>query len=228
MKYGFYSDTELTSDKQYPFRCPTWNPMPNGKKNAVILGCSHTWGIGLETHETWAHLVSQHNTRRIRYWNLGQPGASADTVVRILYSTEKVLFPSIIIVMWPDISRREVHDTEIRKVRGSDVTQRYENHTTDQKNFLKNVFLLEKFAEKNQCKTFHCFADKYNDFRTKKGAPLLLEDYTLRNCWPYWDKFTARDLHAEPSRARDGMHFGTKHHERFAELFLEAFATKLV
>ena len=25
-------------------------------------------------------------------------------------------------------------------------------------NFLKNVFFVEKFAEKNNCKTFHCFA----------------------------------------------------------------------
>ena len=43
MKYGFYSDNELTTFKQYPFRCPSWDPMPDGKKNVVILGCSHTW-----------------------------------------------------------------------------------------------------------------------------------------------------------------------------------------
>lgn len=228
MKYGFYSDDELKTFEEWPFRCPSWDPMPDGKKNAVILGCSHTWGVGLEPQETWAHHVSQHNTKRIRYWNLGQPGAAADSVIRILYSSEKVLYPSIIIVMWPDISRRERLDTYAQNVSGTHETQRYENNNTDQNNFFKNVFLLEKFAEKNRCKTFHCFADNYVDFRTEKDAPALLEDYTLRNCWPYWDKFTARDIHAEPSKARDSLHFGIEHHERFAELFLQRFGNKLV
>ena len=130
--------------------------------------------------------------------------------------------------MWPEISRRERLEKYTRNLLGTHETLRFENQETDQNNFLKNVFLLEKFAEKNQCKTFHCFSDTYIDFRSEKDAPALLEDYTLRNCWPHWDKFTARDLHAKPSKAKDGIHFGTEHHERFAKLFLEKFANKLV
>ena len=107
MKYGYYSDNDLKTFEQYPFRCPSWDPMPDGKKNVVILGCSHTWGVGLEPDETWAHLVSQQNKSRLRYFNLGQPGASPETVVRILYSCEKPINPKIIIVMWPEASRRE-------------------------------------------------------------------------------------------------------------------------
>ena len=38
---------------------------------------------------------------------------------------------------------------------------------------------------------------------------------------------TARDLHTEPSLASDGVHYGIEHHKRFAELFLEKFASKL-
>ena len=227
MKYGFYSDNELTTFKEYPFRCPSWDPMPDGKKNVVILGCSHTWGVGLEPDETWAHHVSQHNTDRIRYWNLGQPGASPDTVVRILYSCEKVLHPDIIIVMWPEISRRERLETYTQNIMGTHETLRYENDKTDRNNFLKNVFLLEKFAEKNQCKTMHCFSDTYIDFRSDQDRPWLLEDYTLRNCWPHWDKFKDRYRYLEPSRARDGIHYGVEHHERFAKLFLERFGSKL-
>ena len=227
MKYGFYSDNELTTFKEYPFRCPSWDPMPDGKKNAVILGCSHTWGVGLEPHETWAHHVSQHNTDRIRYWNLGQPGASPESVVRMLYSCEKVLHPNIIIVMWPDCSRRERLDTYAKNILGTHETLRHENLKTDMNTFLKSVFFLEKFAEKNSCVTLHCFSDLYIDFRSKDNSPPVLEDYTLRNCWPHWDKFTARDLHTKHSLARDGLHFGVEHHERFAELFLTRFGSRL-
>ena len=55
----------------------------------------------------------------------------------------------------------------------------------------------------------------------------VLQEYTIKNCWPYWDKFTARDLHSEPSFAKDGEHYGVEHHERFARLFLERFGVKL-
>lgn len=225
MKYGLYSDNDLKTFKQWPFRCPSWDPMPDGKKNVVILGCSHTWGVGLEPDETWAHHVSQHNTDRLRYWNLGQPGAGPDTVVRILYSCEKVINPNMIIVMWPEMSRRERLEDFANNLHGTDEKLRFENHKTDLNNFLKNVFFLEKYAEKNQCKTFHCFAqDSYHEHI--KGLNVL-EEYTIKNCWPYWDKFEQRVPYNEPSLASDGEHYGVEHHERFAEIFLQRFGTKL-
>ena len=46
MKYGHYSDNDLKTFADWPFRCPSWDPLPDGKKNVVILGCSHTWGGG--------------------------------------------------------------------------------------------------------------------------------------------------------------------------------------
>ncbi len=227
MKYGFYSDNDLKTFESYPFRCPSWNPFPEGKKNAVILGCSFTWGVGLEEHETWAHKVSQHNTKQIRYWNIAQPGAGADTITRMLYSCEKVLFPKFIIIMWPAIHRRERLDTYPQNLLGKHETLRYENYHTDMNNFLKNVFLVEKFAEKNQCKTMHCFAEEFVEFRTPGNEPAVLQDYTLRNCWPRWDKFTSREVYTEPSLASDGEHYGVEHHDIFAELFLERFGAKL-
>ena len=102
---------------------------------------------------------------------------------------------------------------------------KHENEHTDKNNFLKNVFFVEKFAEKNQCKTFHCFAqDSYHEHI--KGLNVL-EDYTIKNCWPYWDKFEQRQQYKEPSLATDGEHYGVEHHERFASLFLDKFSKKL-
>ena len=100
-----------------------------------------------------------------------------------------------------------------------------EDDVTDKNNFLKNVFFVEKFAEKNMCKTFHCFAqDSYHEHL--KGLNVL-EDYTISNCWPYWDKFQQRVQYKDPNLAKDGQHYGVDHHERFAQLFLEKFSQKL-
>jgi len=207
------------------YRCPSWDPVPDGKKNVVVLGCSHTYGVGLKDNEHWVHFLSQHNTERLRYWNLGQPGASADKIVRILYGTEKLLYPAIVIVCWPLWSRRERLDTYTESLTSGNELLKTETEHSDKQNFLKNVFLLEKFAEKNKCKTFHCFAhDSYQEHT--KGLNVLKE-YTIMNCWPHWDKWEQRQLYNGPSLASDGEHFGVEHHERFAKLFLDYFGRKL-
>ena len=238
MKYGFYSDSELPESvgmdespqtdyktNSHGYRCPEWTTIPDGKKNVVVLGCSHTCGQGNADDEHWVHHVSQHNTKRLRYWNLGQPGASADKVVRILYGCEKVIYPSIIIVCWPAWSRREQLGKYAESMMSHDEDLKNETNDTDRNNFLKNVFFVEKFAEKNQCKTFHCFAQE--SYQEHIDVPNVLEDYTVKNCWPYWDKFEQRVPYKKPSLAMDGMHYGAEHHERFAELFLQRFGAKL-
>jgi hypothetical protein len=238
MKFGFYADNELPESvginkspltdyktNSHGYRCPEWTPMPDGKKNVVVLGCSHTFGQGNADDEHWVHHVSQHNTTRLRYWNLGQPGASADKIVRILYGCEQLIDPRIVIVCWPAWSRRERLEDYTKNLIGSDEELKFENDETDKNNFLKNVFFVEKYAERNKCKVFHCFAqDSYHEHIKDLN---VLQEYTIKNCWPYWDKFTARDLHSEPSLAKDGEHYGVEHHERFAQLFLEKFGVKL-
>ena len=233
MKFGYYTDNELPTGvrlKGYKvnsqgYRCPEWTPMPDGKKNVVVLGCSHTFGQGNADDEHWVHFLSQHNTNRLRYWNLGQPGASADKVVRILYGCEKVIYPSIVIVCWPFWSRRERLGVHAKDLVSYDSVLKDEDEHTDKNNFLKNVFLVEKFAEKNRCKTFHCFAqDSYHEHI--KGLNVL-KGYTLKNCWPWWDMFEQRVPYNDPSLAADGEHYGVEHHERFAKLFLDTFGNKL-
>jgi len=238
MKFGYYDDRGLPESSginkppltdyktnSHGYRCPEWEPMPDGKKNVVVLGCSHTFGQGNADNEHWVHHVSQHNTKRFRYWNLGQPGASADKIVRILYGCEKLIFPRIVIVCWPAWSRRERLGKYAESLTSNATQLSVENDATDKNNFLKNVFFVEKYAEKNNCKVFHCFAQ--NSYQEHIKGLSTLEDYTLQNCWPYWNKFTARDLLTVPSLASDGVHFGAEHHERFAKLFLEKFGNKL-
>jgi hypothetical protein len=224
MEFGYYRDDGLP-ESAHGWRCPSWNPMPDGKKNVAVLGCSHTWGVGLADDEHWVHFLSMHNTERLRYWNLGQPGASADKVVRILYGCQKIIDPRIIIVCWPFWGRRERLGSYAQSLTSNDGRLKTEDDDTDRNNFLKNVFFVEKYAEAHQCKTFHCFAqDNYAEHI--KGLNVL-EEYTIKNCWPYWDKFEQREQFNTPSLAADGEHYGVEHHKRFAELFLNYFVKKL-
>ena len=224
MKFGHYTDKGLP-ESEIGYRCPGWDPMPEGKKNVVVLGCSHTYGVGHDNDTHWVHFLSQHNTTRLRYWNLGQPGASGDKIVRILYGTEKLLFPKIVIVCWPLWSRRERLEQYPLSLTSDNEFLKAETKQTDKQNFLKNVFLVEKFAEKNSCNTFHCFADESYQEHLKEVN--VFKEYTIRNCWPYWDKFTQRVPYNEPSMASDGQHYGVEHHERFAKLCLDYFGRKL-
>lgn len=224
MKFGFYTDKGIP-ESNVGYRCPSWDPMPEGKKNVVVLGCSHTYGEGLEDNEHWVHHLSKHNTKRLRYWNLGQPGASADKIVRILYGCEQVLRPEIIIVCWPVWSRRERLGKFAENLTSNNEHLKSEDEDTDKNNFLKNVFLVEKYAQSHQCKTFHCFAQE--SYQEHLQGLNVLQDYTISNCWPHWDKFQQRQRYDQPSFAADGKHYGVEHHERFAKLFLEYFHAKL-
>jgi len=236
MKHGFYNDDDLPQfdpvpgykTNSYGYRCPEFRPLPDGGKNVVVLGCSHTFGEGLEENETWISQVAKDSNKILRWWNLGQPGASADLMIRILYGTEKVLFPKIIIACWPAQSRRERLDQTPQNLTSNDALLKTENNNTDRNNFLKNVFLLEKFAEKNQAKTFHCFAEYAYELDNDLQ---VLKDYTIKNCWPEWDRHhmtdAKRDIIKTPSLARDGVHYGSEHHQVFAQKFYERFKSKL-
>ena len=240
MKYGFYSDKELPKSvavnkkpiadyktNSQGYRCPEFAPLPVGKKNAVVIGCSHTFGEGLEDYQHWVHFLSQHNTKTIRWWNLGQPGASADKVVRILQGSEKVLFPKIIIVCWPFWSRREKLHSYAQSLMSYDEELKNENELTDKQNFLKNVFFVEKFAEHNNASVFHCFAQEVYDLDAKN----VFSDTSIKHCWPPYDNHNLpeaqKTIITEPSLAKDGVHYGVEHHERFAKLFLAKFGSKL-
>jgi hypothetical protein len=235
MKYGHYSDNKIPKQDKpgyrvnsHGYRCPEWSPMPEGKKNVVVLGCSHTFGEGLDDGEVWVdRLASKTDDTKLRWWNLGTLGASADKIVRILYATERVLFPKIIIVCWPQWSRRERLENHPHSLTGANNLLKTETDQTDEQNFLKNVFFVEKFAERQDAKTFHCFAqDVYNIDATN-----VYRDTSLKSCWPEWDSHhlpgAKREHTTEPNLARDGVHYGVEHHQVFAEKLYSRFRSKL-
>lgn len=234
MQHGLYADNDLPKfdpipnyqTNSYGYRCAEFRPLPDGGKNVVVLGCSHTFGEGLQEEQTWIHRVSKKSNKILRWWNLARPGASADQMIRILYGTEKLLFPKLIVACWPAWSRRERLEDFAQSLTSDSPLLKTENDNTDRNNFLKNVFFLEKFAERAGARTFHCFAQDAYDAHMGEDLSVL-KSYTISNCWPEWDKHTKRELHNKPSLASDGVHYGQEHHDVFARLFLQRFSTKL-
>lgn len=236
MEIGFYADQDLPKfdaiegydTNSYGYRCREFRPLPDGGKNVIVLGCSHTFGEGLEENETWVYQVAKESNKTLRWWNLARPGGNADQMIRILHGTEKVLFAKIIIACWPAWSRRERLDQTPQNLTSNSILLKTENNHTDRNNFLKNVFFLEKFAEKTNAKTFHCFAQ---DVYELDNNLQVLKNYTIKNCWPEWDQHhlpeAKRKRITTPSLARDGVHYGAEHHQVFARLFLERFKSKL-
>jgi hypothetical protein len=241
MKYGFYSDIDIPrfihhepnsafySLNSHGYRCPEFPTKSlEGGKNVVVLGCSHTFGIGSSEQELWVNLFEKKlNNDRLRFWNLGQPGASGDLIVRILYATEKILFPNLILVCWPHSSRRERLEHPLpRNLTSNHELLKTETDDTDRQNFLKNVFLVEKFAEHNHGKVFHCFAE---DVQPVDDC-IVYDSETLKNCWPAYDRPNMENadrlLTNKPSLARDGIHYGVEHHVRFAKQLFKAFGVK--
>lgn len=231
MKHGYYSDNELpkADNPSYQtnslgYRCPEFRPLPDGGKNVVVLGCSHTFGEGLEQGQIWCTQLSKLlEGKKLRFWNLGQPGASPDKCVRILYGSEKVLFPKLIIVCWPAISRRERLDHYPLNLTADNPLLKTENNYTDRHNFLKCVFQVEKFAEYNEAVVFHCFADEVCHL----AGVNALNEISLKTCWPEWDKHITRKSITTPSLAADGLHYGVEHHTTFAKKLYEKFGGKL-
>ena len=235
MKYGYYADNEMPKfenngykTNSHGYRCPEWTPLPEGKKNVVVLGCSHTFGEGHDAGTVWVdQLYNLVDQKRLRFWNLGQPGSSADKIVRILYGCEKILFPKIIILCWPVWSRRERLDSYPQNLTSNSNFLKDENEHTDRNNFLKNVFLVEKFAEKTDAKVLHCFAQDVYDIPNNN----VFSKTSIKLCWPEWSTMTfeheKRIRTTEFSLAKDGVHYGVEHHKKFAELFYDHFKSKL-
>lgn len=236
MKYGFYADDDLPrfdavpgyKTNSYGYRCAEFHPLPDGKKNIVVLGCSHTFGEGLSEDETWVEQAAKKFKDTLRWWNLARPGGSADQMIRILYGTGKVIFPQIIIACWPTHSRRERLDNVQKNLTSADPLLKMENEYTDQNNFFKNVFFLEKFAENTGAKTFHCFAEESYNLENNFN---VLKECTIKYCWPEWDRHhlpnAKREHITTPSLARDGVHYGIEHHRAYAKKFYERFKVKL-
>jgi len=184
----------------------------------------------LHDAEIWVNVLASMVKNRTKFWNLAQPGASADLMIRILYGSKDTFRPGLIIACWPAWSRRERLDVQPVNLTSNDSLLRTENDATDCNNFLKNFFFLEKYAQGIDARTLHCFAEEVYNVPKNLGLQIL-DTQSLRSCWPEYDQHhlpgAKRELISEPDLAQDGIHYGAKHHQTFARLFYEKFSARI-
>ena len=69
------------------------------QSNKIAVGCSHTWGCGVEAEQTWPYLLDA--------MNFGVGACSSDYVARKLPTLIEKYQPTTVYVLWPDWTRFE-------------------------------------------------------------------------------------------------------------------------
>lgn len=91
------------------FRCDEFNL--NSSNQTIFIGCSMTFGEGLNLQDTWAKKVFDKiacsDKTQTTFINLSIPGASWDYISRVTLQTVPLLTPKRVILYLPDMTRRE-------------------------------------------------------------------------------------------------------------------------
>ena len=95
----------------YGFRTPLHL---DKREQIVFIGCSNTFGSGLNPEQTFAYKIAQ--SLNLPLVNLGVPGASLDECYRLLKIFLPKLNPTYVCCLLPDAMRTEIFiDGEIKK-----------------------------------------------------------------------------------------------------------------
>jgi len=74
----------------------------------VAVGCSNTWGVGVDDHEVWPEVLAQHLGMTVNV--VAEPGRDIGTLVpRIFNHIEQWGKPTYICCLWPEIWRAHVN-----------------------------------------------------------------------------------------------------------------------
>jgi hypothetical protein len=160
--------------------------------NKLALGCSHTYGIGIEQHEAWPYLLNAAN--------FGVPGCSADLLVRCAPELINNYKPTVIYMLWPEWTRFEyIQDSVYQQSLVSDNNriQFMESHPES--------WLLNNFQ--NQVATLHSLCDTHG---------IQLVDMTLYDLTEYIDHADRWPL------SKLGHHFAPEWHQQVASIFKNA------
>ena len=156
---------------------------------SLAFGCNHTYGVGVEKHETWPYLLGADN--------FGVNGCSADYITRTAPSIIEVTIPDIIFVLWPDWTRFEYLENNEYKQSLPSNSNRIKFMQTANDDWLKNNFSKQVNIFKNLC----------------NNKKIKLVDMTLYDLIPYMDHADKWPL------SKLGHHYAPIWHEQVAKIF---------
>lgn len=183
-----------------------WN-LNSPKKKLLVLGCSHTVGIGVPWLDTWPVLLADHLDYEL--FNLSSVGSSGDSAVRILYSTVDIIKPDLVAILWPDFNRYEFYENfqfdsdgnkyelpHDKSIWNDERIAEMENHLYNLRQ--KNLIFLDMMQQlyKFKCITFD--AVRLINSHASQCADLLFD-------------------------SRDKIHAGRKTHQYIAKKFIDTY-----
>ena len=187
----------------------------DGKKkkfDIVCLGCSFTYGIGLDPHQTWPHMLGQQ--AKLDVANLGTAGAGIDSILKQFFYVRKNITTKQIYVLLPSFYRKRIKFKFGNKVCEYLHVLGSSSINFLNKNYLKKVDkeiiahgkdrgtrLIKFFEMENNVKLTSWDEDVYQTLDTTKRLPKYIFD---------GDQITHE-------RATDGEHPHTKHNESFVK-----------
>ena len=218
MQYGFYTDEIIKFPPVQGYTCNSHgyrtHEFDSWDNHYIVLGESNVFGIDVLEHKTLCRKIEKKVGQRT--YNLGQPGASCEEVVRLLYSFTDVPSPKKVIVVWPYFLRRNYQSHEnIAPIR---ITGRAEpeyvkhivNNTIDMNiaHFLQQMFFVEQWCKwKNTtCAHFLLNSDDRFHLETRKVKFDNLYTHAFEDC--------ARNV------GQQHGHFGSAAHQAFADYII--------
>lgn len=91
----------------YGYRCDAFH---RKDKNVMTLGCSIGFGNGIPVDKRFSSVFCQCLGKEVNDWNLSWPGVSGDYVSRMAVTCIPILKPDILLINFPNLSRREFFD----------------------------------------------------------------------------------------------------------------------
>ena len=117
------------------------NEWPDDLSDVIwCVGDSFTLGCGQPQNETWPALLEKITNKRCI--NLGQDGASNDTIALRVQEIQKVYNPKLIAIMWSYLHRRRVNGIDQLHDKNDF------GNDADIKNFLKNIKAVNSLPTK--------------------------------------------------------------------------------
>lgn len=192
-----YTKTSITyTFNSYGFRCDEFD-LSDTRPKILCIGCSHTEGVGLNSEDVWvAKIQQEYPTYKV--YNLGMGGCSSDSIARVLTNVSSLLTPEKVFILWPSMSRFET-------LQFPDAVHYHGTwNLTPEK-----LFMYDDLQQ-------------YNNFQKDRIIVQLLQNkYKFKLYELEFDKIVEYDAKFSHivDQARDD-HFGPKHHEHMANLFL--------
>lgn len=184
----------------------------------LFVGCSHTFGMGLELETTYPYLVSQ--MLNMDYYNLGLTGASMDVVFYNLVTwLTKFNKPKLIVFQKPEIARFVLleNNSWLNFVGPWTLTdeniKNFYNSALNIPYFETKTFLYFKLIS-SLCKDIPIinFELKFKGSKLKQNPHF--DDFNIFNFIPDYDNL-----------ARDNMHFGITSQIKLANIIVEKYKT---